>query len=266
MSKDKTFEKYKLVPYNESQKTAKAKHKAVNISPTVLAKTQKYVRDYDPTLRAKTNAFIGMRKALFGRQSGWTARKRLDVINSNMARYKHLASHTPLEEHGQTQQDQQETPRLEAVNEYIEVKPLNKELEDEKPEDELKPVVNIPKPFRAKFQQMRTLSSKTIKRGKDGEVVIRGAAVPNSSYSDVMRAMFVSPKGDAPLPDGLPETLTELKRLNASPSVLSASRARALYSKTVVPAQTGSGRSKPRKRKIDVSAKNKKSAKILRLY
>lgn len=264
MSKDKTFEKYKLVPFDESKKPFKTSSRSVNNSPTMLAKAQKYLRDYDPTLRAKTNAFIGMRKALFGRQTGWTARKRLDVLNSNMARYKHLASDSPLEEDSQTQQ---ETPRLGAVNDYTEVKPLNEELEGLKTEDdELKPLVNIPKPYRAKFQQMRTLSSKTIKRGKAGEIVIRGTPVPNSSYSDVMRAMFVSPKGDTPLPDGLPEALTELKRLKASPSVLSATRARVLYSKTVVPEQTGSGRSKPTKLKSDVTVKNKKSAKILRLY
>jgi len=270
MSKDKAFEKFKLVPYNESQKTVKTSPRTLNISPGVLAKTQKYVRDYDPALRAKTNAFIGMRKAIFGRQSGWTARKRLDVLNSNMARYKHLASQAPLETQEQPVQEQQETPRLGMVNENVEVKPLNNEFEEEekKPEDELKPLVTIPKSYQAKFHQMRSLSSKTIQHGQHGELVIRGVAVPNSAYGEVMRAMYVSPKGKGktPLPVGLAEAVSELKRLGVSSNVLSATRARALYAKADTPAQTGSGRSIPRKRKTVMSAKSKKSAKILRLY
>lgn len=271
MSKDKTFEKFKLVPYNESPKTGKCSSKTGTIvKPAMLEKAKTYVRDYDPTLHAKTNAYVGMRQALFGRKPGWTARKRLDLLSSNMARYKHLASTAPLPENEQIQHEQiqHETPKVREDSDYIDVKPQHDDLEEKvQPGYEFKPLLAIPKNRYGDFENLRSLSSNTIKAGKHGEIVIRGTTVPGSSYSDVMRAIYISPKRGKALPVGLAEVVSELKRLDAPSTLLFAKRAQALYAKAVTPTQTGSGRTKPRQLKTFATAKSmKKSPKILRLY
>ena len=127
---DKTFEKFKLVPFNETLTANITSPKTVTtVKPKALDKVKKYLRDYDPTLRAKTNAFVGMRQALYGRKPSWTARKRLDVLNGNMARYKHLSNTIPLHEN---EQAQPENPKVGLDNDYKHVKSLHEELEDVK--------------------------------------------------------------------------------------------------------------------------------------
>jgi hypothetical protein len=102
-----------------------------------------------------------------------------------------------------------------------------------------RPNVAIPKKYATKYENLIKLASDSIGVGDNGEVVIRGREVANSSYSDVMRALYSDTKGKAAALPGLSETVGELKRLNVPSSMITSSRARAIYQSV---GQKGSGK------------------------
>ena len=98
-----------------------------------------------------------------------------------------------------------------------------------------------------------------LRSGEGGEIVIRNQSIPGSSYSAVMRALFVNPKVGEASPRGLKQAVSELKRIGVSRNLLMSKHARNLYDVK----QTGSGRLMSEEKK----KKNKKRiCKVLRLY
>jgi hypothetical protein len=101
----------------------------------------------------------------------------------------------------------------------------------------------IPARHSKKFTQLVEASTGTIGANRAGEVVIRGEPLRNTSYSDVMRALYVDSKFTIP---GLAETVSELKRLGVNTSLFTSHNARQLYSASAskrksVSQQKGSG-------------------------
>jgi hypothetical protein len=85
----------------------------------------------------------------------------------------------------------------------------------------------IPKRHDSKFTQLAGKISGTIGSNRLGEVIIRGGTLRNTSYSDVMRALYVDYKFTTP---GLVETVAELKRLGVKMSLFTSRKAKQLYS------------------------------------
>ena len=109
----------------------------------------------------------------------------------------------------------------------------------------------IPTRHGAKFSKLMEAVSDTVGTNHNGELVIRGKRLKNTSYSDVMRALYVDSKFAVP---GLTETVSELKLLGVEPSLFTSRRARVLFSAAPsnkkLPQQKGSGRCPVAKRML----------------
>jgi hypothetical protein len=137
--------------------------------------------------------------------------------------------------------------------------------EELKAEPKPTPLLAIPQSSQSNFTKIMDLVAESIKPGPNGEVVIEGKKLPETSFTDVMRAMFTDSKRK-PVP-GLAQTVTELKRLGVPETLLKAKKAKELYKAAA--GQTGSGRriKKPKKlKKVGKAKDRKKYGNVLRLY
>ena len=256
------FRKLKLVPIGEVTQQAK-QH--------VVGAIEKHLRTYDPKLRAMANNYVGIREALHGKKKGLTARQQLNLLNSNRARYLRLLKPGANAEVPITLPDTLPTilPTVEQQVEEQDSKASVSLLDREDSDDKVKPVplIAIPSGSHHKFKAVMEASADTIKPGRHGEVVIQDKVLPNTSYADVMRGLFVNRKAAVP---GLAQTVTELKRLGVPVTRLKSKTAIDLYKKAE-PEQTGSGRrrkkvKKLRKLKTQGMVGGRKYPKVLRLY
>lgn len=251
---DLLFRKFKLVPLSELPQQGSAH---------VVGQVERHLRKYDPTLRAMANTYIGMDEALHGKKK-LTAKARLNLLNSNRARLLHMSRTDSQVANVPAGQVPQET--VVAEQSFVERDVKSGYDEELKAEPKPTPLLAIPASSQGNFSKIMDLVAGSIEPGPDGEVVIEGKALPKTSFSDVMRAMFTdSKKTSVP---GLARTVTELKRLGVPDTLLKAKKAKALY-KAAAAGQTGSGRriKKPKKLKMVGKAKDrKKYGKVLRLY
>jgi hypothetical protein len=244
------FKKLKLVPVDEIPQPT---------NQNVVGQVEKYLRNYNPTVRAMANSYTGMGEALLGKKKRSTSNK-LNLFNSNKARYLQLLKSTsssadvppPMEMPVNVEPQQQE----------LKARPLDVEDTDKK--HEVKPLLAIPAKSQDKFEAVLEKAGNAIKPGKHGEVVIEGKALPNTSYSDVMRALFVNTRKS---PKGLGQTVAELKRLGVPMALLKSKTAMDLYKKAEAgQGQLGSGRRIQKVKTLGKAKKMKKISKVLRLY
>jgi hypothetical protein len=247
------FKKLKLVPADELPQFT---------NQHVVGQVEKYLRNYNPTVRAMANSYTGMGEALHGKKKRSTSNK-LNLFNSNKARYLQLLKSTsssadvppPMEMPVNVESQQQQQQELKA-------RPLDVEDTDKK--HEVKPLLAIPAKSQDKFEAVLEIAGGAIKPGKHGEVVIEGKALPNTSYSDVMRALFVNSRKS---PKGLGQTVAELKRLGVPMALLKSKTAMDLYKKAEAgQGQLGSGRRIQKVKTLGKAKKMKKNSKVLRLY
>lgn len=235
------FKKFKLVPHKEeSNGKAEPAKKDVDM-------LTKYLQNYKPTLRSMVNTYGGMLNALHGRTRGLTAKDRLNLLNSNRARLLHLRK--------EDTDSAQPTDNDDLAH-------ANFKVEEEEPSSEVLAAAKLPVPKRhaRNFLTLMKTASGVLEVGKLGELVIKNRVVPSTSFNDVMKALFVDSK--QPLPKGVVEAVSELKRIGVSPSLLPAKRVKALFAEL---SQSGSGRRHRMNKQPKVLRKNKQR-KVLRLY
>lgn len=242
------FEKFKLVPFKEDSKNKPESEK------NDASKLTKYLRNYNPVLRSMVNSYAGMRDAVHGRKHSLTAKDRLNLLNTNRARLLHLrradvGSSQPVENDdlpkpisvtGHLKDEQKDA--IEATHKtegksYTAASPTTK--------------LPVPKQYKGKFTALMKAAPGALEAGRFGELVIQNKVVPSTSFNEVVKALFVDSK--KPLPRGVIEAISELKRVGVSHSLLSAKRAKALLSES---SQSGSGH---RRRML-------KHRKVLRMY
>jgi hypothetical protein len=252
MSIDNTtlFRKLKLVPAEEPTNRPS------------MGEVTKYLRKYDPTLHAMANSYVGMSEALIGKKKGRTTSNKLNLYNSNKARYLQLLNSAtnsaalpppPSMSEGPVRVEEPEEQEMKASAVGLE------DMDDKKFKPEAVPLLAIPTASHGKFKAVMEQAGDAIKPGRNGELVIQGKALPGTSFSDVMRALYVTRKVNPP---GFTQTVSELKRLGVPAAKLKSKTAVALYKK-VQPEQTGSGRFK----KFKASGKARSvQKKVLRLY
>jgi hypothetical protein len=205
------FRKFKLVPIDDSE------------AQLDMQQVEKDLREYNPTARAMTNLYGGIQDALFskkkkGPQKGPTTSQRLHLVAANRMRMEQLMrgnneppqrTNAAAVQQPEVHDDEKEMPMSHKTNVVNDA-----DMEDNvKKVGEMKPVVlnvAIPQRQKEKFDKLAEIMSDTIGANRLGELVIRGETLRNTSYTDVMRALYVDPKSKL---DGLDETVSELKRL-----------------------------------------------------
>ncbi len=228
------FRKFKLVPID-----AEGEH------PKNIEEIEKALREYNPTTRAMANLYGGIQDALFSRDKKKTkkisANELLHLVAANRMRIHRLLqgsneAQTRFQEMSgedtQKKSVDEETNEDLAEDEMAQKIKLEKEEKDPKEQMELigeseRSNLAIPTRFGKKFTQLAKIISGTIGSNRLGEVIIRGETLRNTSYSDVMRALYVDSKFTIP---GLVETVAELKRLGVKTSMFTSRNARQLYS------------------------------------
>jgi len=242
------FRKFKLVPvdhdddYDHSKSMFGDSVKSANIETL-----ERRIRKYDPRIQAMANSYGGMHDALFNRNVHHTPSQRLHIYNANRSRIHRMrkGAEGPLEaigpQEGRVQKSTKEGTELERDQIYKEGLEKGEEVDLKvlKPHPEDIAAAVVPKNYQSKLRNLINLMSNKIRANDRGEVVINGEELPDTSYSDVMRALYVNQKGFV---SGLSEVVDELKRAGISSSLLSSARAKSLYNKARVgKVQSGSG-------------------------
>lgn len=240
------FEKYKLVRVNAPAE------KETQQQPLDMRQMEKDLRNYNPTIRAMANHYGGIQDALFSKKkrNNPSPQQRLHLAAANRLRLQQL-----IRGHGENPMANEET-QLQSHSELKhnpDVKDVVEDGTDEVKSVTLQPNLAIPARHGIKFAKLVEAASGTIGANRFGELVIRGKKLDNTSYSDVMRALYVNSNFTVP---GLAETVAELKLLGVEPTLFTSRRARVLYSaepssrkKQGSPQQKGSGSSRLLKRK-----------------
>jgi len=272
------FRKFKLVPIDGLEEHHQPR--------SDIQQIEKDLRQYNPTTRAMANLYAGVQDALFSKNKMQKKKSGLlmNGANANANQRLHLAAANRMRMqqliHGsnEVQPKHQGTSSVGAQQQQEGAVVVMEEEEEEKKQAETdeKTVAKedmmmmnekqvqrsnlaIPSRQRSKFAELVGATSGTIGANRLGEVIIRGGTLRNTSYSDVMRALYVDSKSKSKIP-GLPETVAELKRLGVSTLLFTSRHARQLYSaassdEKVFRQQKGSGR-----------ARGKALQRILRLY
>jgi hypothetical protein len=224
----KMFRKFKLVPIDGSEQQQQ----------TDIKQLEKELRGYNPTVRAMTNLYGGMQDALFSKKKkrrggGLSTEQRLHLAAANRLRMQQL-----LHGHERVKDTLLQAPQPQPLQSEPKLQPELDQLNIEKgdtdagggyEEDRQTGVSNLAIPTRhsAKFSKLMEAASDTVGTNQSGELVIRGKRLKNTSYSDVMRALYVDSNFTVP---GLNEIVSELKVLGVEPSLFTSRRARVLYS------------------------------------
>lgn len=238
------FEKYKLVRIDQAD-SEQQQH-------LDMRQLEKDLRNYDPTMRAIANHYGGIQDALLStkKRKNLSPQTRLNLVAANRARMERLIrarGEATLTDALAGMQTREQAAPPEPASQKQTVEDAKVGAEDDY---EAKPVTGqsnlaIPVRHSAKFTKLMKFASDTIGSNRHGELVIRGKKLDNTSYSDVMRALYVDSNFTVP---GLDQTVAELKTLGVEPTLFTSRRARQLYStaqpnkKTSMPQQKGSGR------------------------
>jgi hypothetical protein len=257
------FKKFKLVPADEYEKPAQPK----------IQHVEKLIRNYNPTLRGMVNSYSGMNPAAKGKRSGLTAKERLNLLNSNRARFLHLqnsAFHTDDVASQQQNLEELKDARTTAdqVADFAELPFPEPEALDTKfkfePADSKPTLIGtsstskgVSRRSRDKLTLLKDLIGNVIKPNRLGELMINNKTIRSTSYDKVMRSLFVDDNDEVP---GLSQAVKELKRIGIPVEMLSSNRARNLF-ELVNPKQQGFGRLMGKMKQC-----SRKSCKVLRMY
>lgn len=231
------FRKFKLVPVGDQRETNSS-----SSSKCDMEQLERSLRKYDPKIRAQANYYKSMLDALYNNKTErLTPSQQLHIYSANRSRIQQLRNPTM-----ETSDESLPIKHLEPEYE-MNVNRRGAEQEEEQEERKYKPqsdagAVNIPKKFQARFQNVLDQTSDTIQANNRGELVIKGRELPNTSYADTMRALYVDSKFFVP---GLTEVVHELKRTGVTLNLLASKRAKNMYSQSNVGgkvAQSGSGK------------------------
>jgi hypothetical protein len=270
------FRKFKLVPIDGNLE----EHHRHDIR-----QIEKDLRDYNPTTRAMANLYGGVQDALFSKNkkknnkkgrllhiNGVNANQRLHLAAANRMRMQQLihgsnevqAQHKGISSVGVQQEMMEVKEEAEAKQAEPDEKTAAKEemlMMNEKQAQRSN--LAIPSRQRSKFAELVGATSGTIGTNRLGEVVIRGGTLRNTSYSDIMRALYINSKFKIP---GLPETVAELKRLGVSTSLFTSRQARQLYSASASAENVFQQQQQQQQQKGSGCARGKALQSILRLY
>jgi hypothetical protein len=206
------------------------------------------------------HAYEGMENALIAKPMQRTPTERLNLLSANRAKLLQLMQRNDVAPAQQAYQQ----PLPKPDENSLLATPTSHSAPVPVPKSPAAPPnLAIPKRHKEKFEQLIEKVSETITYGNDGQVVIHGRSLNNTSFSDIMRALYVDSKFTVP---GLSETVAELKRNNVPPRLITSSRARTLY--TAADANVGRNRSQVGSGKRRCEAKNNANInrKFLRLY
>jgi hypothetical protein len=258
-----TFKKFKLVPADEHEKSARVS----------IQNVQKLIRNYNPLLRGMANSYSGMQNAAHDKKRTSSAKDRLNLLNSNRARFLHLKKNS-FYNNDEALQQQQELVESKNAGLYAEKTANVDESQWMEPEISEKSFEESEKSFKSladtkpssstenlkwskdKFTLLKDLVGNAIKPNRLGELMINNKTLRNASYDQVMRSLFVDENEEVP---GLSQTVKELKRIGVPLEILGSKRARNLF-QVVSPKQKGKGQFIG-KWKAPVKAR-----KVLRLY
>ena len=216
------------------------------------------------------NIYGGVEVALDNRQVRCIASERLHLLNANRSRMEHLIRGNS--EAATQQQSHHPSPDVPTLQPNQETYPQETVKENGEDDSKMLPAtqfnVAIPSRHSAKFASLMKHTIDIIGSNRLGEVVINNRTLKNTSFTDVMRALYVDSNFNVP---GLPQVVAELKRLDVPTELFSSKRARNMYlassRATPAPQQQGSGcrRSSDSSSAIHRYRKHK-AARILRLY
>lgn len=258
------FQKHKLVPIEQYNQQGR-EH--------VVGAAERHLRKYDPTLRSMANTYVGMQNAMFGKNArGLTGRNKLMLLNSNKARYLRMLK-SGGSEPVQPVQAFGEQNEIDKKTEH----PSDEKFFDADDKPAINPLLAIPTNSLNSFKIIMNHVGDAVRPGPNGEVVINNEVVPGTSFSDVMRGLFVNVRGKnkTPLP-GLSQTVSELKRRGVPSGLLKANKAKYWYRRaespqvgegsSKKPKKAGSGKAKKKSKQHGKGRSRKMHGKMLRLY
>src|SRR5574343_387596 len=92
------YRKFKLVPIDEDSD---------ELGKSAADKLERYVRKYNPTIRAMANSYGGMQDALFSKNTRLTPAQRLHIYNANRARIHRMNKSTDVSKDSSSKQVEQ---------------------------------------------------------------------------------------------------------------------------------------------------------------
>jgi len=91
---------------------------------------------------------------------------------------------------------------------------------------------SLPKVYQERYKELRSYMTKDpylFKLAPKGQVVFKGEVVPDTSFNDLVRGLYVSARGRKPTPAGMSEFLQALNEVGVPSSLLSAVPIRSQY-------------------------------------
>ena len=237
----------KLVLVDEAMLTelsAKCFHRENDAGAAGISEAEQELRKYNPTMRAMAGHYEGMREALAlsptaahrdasGMDS--TDETRLAKYEANRYRLGKLAgtgekAMPDPEVAGGSTAPTPPTPHVEVAAEVAEADDPEDADAGATTRTKTASTSTIPKQHLSKYRQlMQHLSNSTAKvleASSHGELIVGGKILRGTSYSDVLRSLFVNSKFAVP---GLPEAVTALHAAGVPNKMLGSQRAKRIH-------------------------------------
>ena len=266
--REPAFRKMRLVDETEaiafaarkSEKSEKSAAAAIQSQEEAMRAQDKQVREYHPVIRAMSQMQGEMNRALASRKSDTIG--RLAKYNASLSRMKALKSSSIGESFATSLLPQTATHAPPASESAVSNATAASAYGSLPAVSYILP--SIPQKYHNKYIHLHeylTAHPGAISASPNGRILVRGEAVSDATYPDMIRSLYVPTKRDVP---GLKNVVRELKEISVPLALISSSTAKSVYTtsdETPTMDQSGNG---ARKRKPHMQPRDHSSHPIKR--
>ena len=220
------FRKMRLVDEAIAIASEKSASKSIQSQEETMRKQDRQVREYNPIIRAMSQMQGEMNRAM-SRKSDTVG--RLAKYNAGLSRMKALKSSSIGESPAPSflPQHVTRTPHASSSDTPISDATTASAYGSLPAVSSVLP--SIPKKYHNKYihlHELLTAHPGAISSSPNGKILVRGEAVSDASFPDVMRGLYVATQRDVP---GLKSVVRQLKEISVPLALISSSTAKSLY-------------------------------------